>query len=132
MTTIDELYAGPWGKHPLDQLQPDAFMQAAEWGLLRDLHGELFVITGTLSMPRNKVQQIIEAAGGRFTNSVPGASARYTLVTGGSSASNTRKRQAAIAAGHPVITEAELVERLLPSPEELDGARWAGPRRGWW
>ncbi|MEW6201047.1 MAG: BRCT domain-containing protein, partial [bacterium] len=72
------------------------------------LAGKTFVITGTLSLPREEIKRRIEAAGGRVTSSV--TKKTDYLVAGespGSKLDNARKL------GIKVISEKELNAILL-------------------
>ncbi len=75
----------------------------------RALEGKSFVLTGTLSEPRTRVQERIEAAGGKLTSSI--SSRTDYVVTGESPGSKLRKAETL---GVAVIDEAEL-RRLLAS-----------------
>lgn len=69
------------------------------------LSGKTFVITGTLSRPRNEVKKLIEAAGGKVTGSVS-KSTSY-LVAGDNTGAS--KRAAADKHGVTIIDEATLL-----------------------
>lgn len=71
------------------------------------LTGKSFVLTGTLSDPRPKVQRAIEAAGGKVTGSV---SRTTDYLVAGEAAGSKRERAAEL--GVAIIEEAEL-RRLL-------------------
>lgn len=90
--------------------------EAGRWGLLRDLDGRTVCLTGKMSLPRAQVEKLIEAADGRFTNTMTGAV--QILVTADPDSRST-KVQAAMRAGIPVLSEAQFVTRLMPSPDEL-------------
>ncbi len=75
----------------------------------RALEGKSFVLTGTLSEPRTRVQERIEAAGGKLTSSI--SSRTDYVVAGESPGSKLRKAETL---GVAVIDEAEL-RRLLAS-----------------
>jgi DNA ligase (NAD+) len=69
--------------------------------------GKKFVLTGTLSQPREDVQELIEAAGGRASS---GVSKNTDYVVAGENAGS--KRAKAESLGVPVISEDELLKML--------------------
>ena len=71
------------------------------------LAGKSFVLTGTLSKPRPRVQEKIEAAGGKVTGSV--SKKTDYLVAGDNPGS---KRERAERLGVNIITESELEAML--------------------
>lgn len=72
------------------------------------LTGKTFVITGTLSEPRENYKALVEVNGGKVTGSVS-AKTSYLLAGDNVGASKINK---AVALGVKVITEADLVEML--------------------
>jgi DNA ligase (NAD+) len=75
------------------------------------LHGNTFVITGTLSLPRGEIKRSIEAHGGKVSGSIS-ASTSY-LVCGEGGGSKLDKAQSL---NVPIISELDLQQLL--SPEE--------------
>ena len=74
------------------------------------LAGQTFVITGTLpTLSRSQVRELIEANGGRVTESV---SKKTTAVVAGDEAGGKLER--AVALGVEAIDEAELLRRVAP------------------
>jgi len=71
------------------------------------LSGKTFVITGTLTQPRDEFRSLIEAKGGKVSGSIS-ASTHYLLSGEGGGS----KRDKAIELGVPVINEAQLRELL--------------------
>ena len=76
------------------------------------LSGKTFVITGTLSIPRDEIKQLIERKGGKVSGSVS-ANTSYLLCgeAGGS------KRDKATALGVPILDEAQLSALMNRSAE---------------
>jgi len=91
--------AGVWPRQT-----PSATDQAAQ-----PLAGKTFVITGTLSRPRSEIKALIQAHGGKVTNSV----SRKTdyLIVGENPGSKLAKAQQL---GVPILTEEELAALLTP------------------
>ena len=71
------------------------------------LSGKTFVITGTLTLPRDEFKSLIEAKGGKVSGSIS-ASTHYLLSGEGGGS----KRDKAIELGVPVINEDQLREML--------------------
>ena len=105
------------GKHVLDRFRElgidprsDNYApkpsEAAESGD-QPLAGKTFVITGTLSAPRNEIKEKILAAGGKVTGSISKKTDYLLAGEGGGS-----KRDKAEGLGVPVISEEELTEIL--------------------
>ena len=94
--------AGVWPQQEADTAPAEAAQPFA---------GKTFVITGTLSRPRNEVKAFIQAHGGKVTNSV----SRKTdyLVVGENPGSKLAKAQKL---GVPTITEEELYALAIPNP----------------
>ena len=92
--------AGVWPRREAAPAEPAA----------QPLAGKTFVITGTLSRPRNEVKAWIQAHGGKVTNSV----SRKTdyLVVGENPGSKLEKAQKL---GVPTLTEEELYALVPPT-----------------
>ncbi len=92
--------AGVWPRREAASAEPAA----------QPLAGKTFVITGTLSRPRNEVKAWIQAHGGKVTNSV----SRKTdyLVVGENPGSKLEKAQKL---GVPTLTEEELYALVSPT-----------------
>jgi DNA ligase (NAD+) len=71
------------------------------------LSGKTFVITGTLTQPRDDFKRLIEDKGGKVSGSIS-ASTHYLLSGEGGGS----KRDKAIELGVPVINEDQLREML--------------------
>jgi DNA ligase (NAD+) len=71
------------------------------------LAGKTFVITGTLSAPRDEIKQLIERKGGKVSGSV---SANTSFLLCGEAGGS--KRDKAIAIGVPIIDETQLTELM--------------------
>lgn len=67
------------------------------------ISGKSVAITGTLSLPRHEIQELIEAAGGRLASSI---SAKTDYLVAGVGGGSKRKKAAEL--GIPVIEEADL------------------------
>ncbi len=80
------------------------------------LSGLTFVITGTLSRPREEVARLIEAHGGKVVDSVSGKTS-YLVV--GEAPGGTKFRRAQ-QLGVPMIDEARLMALLGPTPGPAD------------
>lgn len=111
-----EYFSSAAGKNLLESLQKQGLdpqsdnyqPKPAEVDLsLQPLAGKTFVITGTLSIPRDEIKQWIESKGGKVSGSVS-ASTTYLLCgeAGGS------KRDKAEALGVAIIDEAQLRQML--------------------
>ncbi len=85
------------------------------------LAGKTFVITGTLSRPRDDVKRMIEDAGGRVSSSV---SAKTDYLVCGESAGS--KRQKAADLGITIIEEASLAD-LLNSDDAMSAPQADSP-----
>ena len=84
---------------------------AAEYG---PLQGKTFVLTGSLSIPRDEMERLITAAGGKATGSVTKKTHYLVAGEGGGS-----KREKALSLGIPIIDEATLrsmMEDDSPTP----------------
>ena len=114
-----EYFASAAGKHLLESLQKQGLdpqsdnyqPKPAEVDLSQQpLAGKTFVITGTLSIPRDEIKQWIESKGGKVSGSVS-ANTTYLLCgeAGGS------KRDKAEALGVTIIDEAQLRQMLEQS-----------------
>lgn len=90
--------------------------KAGSWGLLRNLASMVVCLSGTMSMERTQMHELIEAAGGRCTNAMSGS---VDLLVVADAASWTSKMAAAEDRGVAVLTETNFVSMLLPAPEEL-------------
>ena len=106
------------------------------------LAGKTFVLTGTLSEPREAVAALIEAAGGKVTDTVSGAT---TYVVAGDRPGGSKIKGAA-KHGVPVVDESALRallprgrprgrprrqgRRKPPRPPRVTGARRRSPREG--
>lgn len=100
------------GKHLLEQLseygidpQSDNYLpKPSEVDLSSmPLGGKTFVITGTLSAPRDEIKRLIESKGGKVSGSV---SAQTSFLLCGEAGGS--KREKALALGVPIIDEAQL------------------------
>ena len=98
----------------------EAISRAREWGLLRDLTGRHFVITGTLSMTRPQMIELIQTLGGKVDSKV-NISMSQTLIYGEGKSEQSSKTRAAMEQGVPVLCEEEFCEMILPTLEELVG-----------
>ena len=84
---------------------------AAEYG---PLQGKTFVLTGSLSIPRDEMERLITAAGGKATGSVTKKTHYLVAGEGGGS-----KREKALSLGIPIIDETTLrnmMEDDSPTP----------------
>ena len=84
---------------------------AAEYG---PLQGKTFVLTGSLSIPRDEMERLITAAGGKATGSVTKKTHYLVAGEGGGS-----KREKALSLGIPIIDEATLRSMMkndFPTP----------------
>lgn len=98
-------------KHRLDPQSDNYRPKPAENDpTLLPLAGKTFVITGTLSLPRDEIKQWIESKGGKVSGSV--SSSTTYLVCGESGGS---KRDKALALGVAIIDEVQLREMIGPS-----------------
>lgn len=91
---------------------------AGEWGLLRDLAGMRVCMTGAMSLKREQLAVLVEAAGGVFTNTM---TASVDLLVVNELSRMSAKVREAERRGVLIVAETELAERLLPRPEELLG-----------
>lgn len=99
-----------WGRQTLERLaklgvNPAGAPPPATGG---PLSGLTFVITGTLSRPRDEIAALIRQAGGRVQESV----SRQTSFLLAGEAPGSAKTARAAALGIPVMTEQELLARL--------------------
>jgi DNA ligase (NAD+) len=72
-----------------------------------DLSGKTFVLTGTLSMPRNRAKELIQASGGTVTSSISGKT--DFLVAGENPGSKLKK---AVELGVRVLAEREFLSMV--------------------
>jgi NAD-dependent DNA ligase len=104
----------PTGSELVEQLQA-----AVEAGVLdKNLSNEAYILTGTMSMKRADLQNLITVAGGRIARNVREASwaQRGVLVVGDTKQhGRTAKMREADRYGVTVITESELVQRIMGS-----------------
>lgn len=91
---------------------------AAKWKLLRSLAGHRFCQTGTMSVTRAEMDQLIIACGGEV-HAVIKTQTDYLIVPSDDSYRKGSKYKAAENAGTKIITEAEFCEMILPTEEEL-------------
>jgi NAD-dependent DNA ligase len=110
---------------PADELQ--LLDKAGDWGLIRNLSGRKVCMTGTMSLTRDQMARLIEAAGGQFTNTLNGTV--NMLIVPGDKFGGYRSAKAdkARREGVMVVSELEFVAGLLPTPEEL----LSGQRAAW-
>ena len=81
-------------------------MQAAKKEITSDsLYGQIFVITGTMSVPRGNIKKLIEAHGGKVSSSV---SKKTSYVVAGDSPGSKLEKAQQI--GVTILSEAELRE----------------------
>ena len=118
--TIIRFFGSEAGRHVLGRLeelgidpasenyQPHA-AQADLTGL--PLAGKTFVLTGTLSMDRDAMQEIIERHGGKVGSSVSAKTSYVLAGEGGGS-----KRDKAEKLGIPILSEDELTALMTPGP----------------
>ena len=90
--------------------------QAGEWKMLRSLAGWKVCMTGKMSLKRDQLARLVEAAGGEFQTSVNGQTS-LLIVADDSVWSN--KIEAAEARGVKALRESEFAAELLPTPAEL-------------
>lgn len=98
------------GRHVLDTLRElginpfsSCFVESKGKADAGPLSGKTFVLTGSLSQPRDEVERLIVAAGGKATSSVTKKTSFLVAGEGGGS-----KREKAVALGVPIIDEATL------------------------
>lgn len=102
---------------------------AAQHGLLKRLDGRAFCMTGTLSMKRAEIEELIEILGGTVHSQVK-QSTSYLLIPDWD-VNSSSKFQAASRSGVNVLTEADFCEMILPSVDELlTGGRNDGSEHG--
>ncbi len=95
-------------KHKIDSVSDNYLPIAAEADLSAlPLTGKTFVITGTLSMDRDAMQELIESKGGKVTGSVS-AKTHYVLAGEGGGS----KRDKAEKLGVPILDEVSLASML--------------------
>ncbi len=75
------------------------------------LGGKTFVLTGSLSIPRDEMERLIVAAGGKATGSVTKKTSYLVVGKGGGS-----KREKAVKLGVPIIDEATLRDMMKVPP----------------
>lgn len=93
---------------------------AAQWKMLNPLGGATFCQTGTMSITRQEMDQMITALGGEPHKAIK-STTKYLIVPNDPDFRKGSKYQAAMTAGTAIITEQEFVELLVPSVDELLG-----------
>jgi len=110
---IVEWFARPRNKRFIDKLREAEVkleQEASAAPAEGPLEGLTFVITGTLSRPRQEVAEMIERHGGKVTSSVS-RKTNYLLVGGAPGGTKYRKAQQL---GVPAIDEARLLDMIGP------------------
>lgn len=107
--SLNSFFTSAAGHHTLDVLHGlgiNPQSQSYRANLLETpagiLSGKTFVITGTLSQPRDHVEQLIAAHGGKATGAISKSTSYLLAGSGGGS-----KREKALKLGVPVISEEE-------------------------
>ncbi len=98
----------------------DHLKVAGAWKLLRSLAGHKVCMTGKMSMQRAQLAQLVEAAGGSFTNSM---SSSVTILVIADDSVWSNKIEQAEQRGTKVCRESEFAAELLPTPAELLAGR---------
>ena len=95
---------------------------AHEWGLVKDLAGQSYCLTGTASVTRSTFQTLIIVLGGRNHSSIR-PDTKFLIVGEGAEVSNlqTKKLDNARKQGVIVITESQFCEMIIPSLADLRG-----------
>lgn len=98
------------------------FAVALEWGLLKSLHNKSFCLSGTMSVPRKFLEDLITELGGTAHHSVL-SHTQYLIVPSHQylAGVGSRKVQRANELGKMVISEDEFCELILPTVSELLG-----------
>lgn len=91
---------------------------AVKWKMLKDLEGKVFCQTGTMSLKRPEMVQLILACGGA-THDVINNSVDFLIVPTDDGFRKGSKYNAAQERGVKIITESEFCEMILPTVEEL-------------
>lgn len=89
----------------------------AQHGLLKRLDGRAFCMTGTLSMKRAEITELIETLGGTVHSQVKQTTSHLLIPDWDVNASS--KFDAATRQGTEVITESDFCDMILPTVEEL-------------
>lgn len=92
--------------------------QAVTWKLLKPLGGRSFCQTGSMSISRAQMDQLITVCGGSL-HSVIKSSTNYLIVPNGPEFRKGSKYKAALDQGVTVITEDEFCGMILPTEKEL-------------
>lgn len=74
------------------------------------LSGKTFVLTGTMSLPRSEIENMIKQNGGKVAGSI---SAKTSYLVAAQGESGTTKYQKAMQLGIPIISESQLMEMLV-------------------
>lgn len=99
-------------------------------GLLNRLDGHAICVTGTLSVKRVEIEELVQALGGVMHSQVK-QSTTYLLIPAEGTVSSNSKYIAATRAGVNVINEEEFCEMILPTVEQLlSGGRHDGSEHG--
>lgn len=96
----------------------EALKQARDWGLLKELTGKEFCLTGKISVKRDDLTALISTLGGRVHSAVVGTT-DYLIVPVGDEFRKGSKYNAAQSRGVTIIDEEEFCEMILPTVEEL-------------
>ena len=110
-----EYFAADYGQHLLQRMAAlGIHPTASNTPVCMDgpLSGQSFAITGTLSLPRADIESRIQAAGGKVVDSV---TRKTAFLVAGQDPGGTKHRKAQ-ELGIPLLTEAELLERITPLP----------------
>jgi NAD-dependent DNA ligase len=99
--------------------------KAAEWSLLRSLAGKTFCQTGSMSISRDDMQQLIAAVGGTVHTAVK-SNTNYLIVPNDPSFRKGSKYNEAVKRGTTVLTEQDFCEMIFPTIDELLGDDNAG------
>lgn len=100
--------------------------RAVAFGMLHKLNGQGFCQTGSMSITRQEMDQIITALHGRVDSAVK-SNTTYLIVPNGDYRKGS-KHKAAMQRGTVIITEAEFVNLILPTEDELRGGGSEGSK----
>lgn len=102
-------------------MNPEVVKKGIEWGLLKQLNGKSFCFTGTASIKRDDLVQLITQLDGNVQSSVTKTTAY--LICPNETFRKGSKYNAALSHGVPVISEDEFCALILPSLDELLGVQ---------
>ncbi|MFP6627258.1 MAG: NAD-dependent DNA ligase LigA [Deltaproteobacteria bacterium] len=108
---VDTFFADPGNRRLIDKLLAAGIDPQAEAATEGRLGGKSFVITGTLSLPRNRIKDLIQAAGGTVVSAV---SARTSYLVAGQAPGSKIKKAAQL--GVEVLDEDRLWQILGSRP----------------